>query len=135
MRTADLLRMALAALWQQKTRTALTTLGVTLGACMLTFSLSIGQGVQDTLNRQFRAHDDLRRIQVYGGRGGKDYDESGIPAESIEVKGVHYRVIGILRAKGFRARVPVGIGQQSGPTYAAGRTADGSTQSGKRTIQ
>src|SRR5262245_63649317 len=87
MRTVDLLRMALAALWQQKTRTALTTLGVTLGACMLTFSLSIGQGVQDTLNRQFRAHDDLRRIQVYGGRGGKEYDETGIPPAAVEVKG------------------------------------------------
>jgi putative ABC transport system permease protein len=88
MRTLDLLRISLSALWQQKTRSALTTLGVMLGACMLTFSLSIGQGVQDTLNRQFRAHDDLRRIQVYGGRGGKDYDESGIPPEAIEVKGL-----------------------------------------------
>src|SRR5262245_27555384 len=87
MRTVDLLRMAIAALWQQKTRTSLTTLGVTLGACMLTFSLSIGQGVQDALNRQFRAHDDLRRIEVYGGRSGKEFDESGIPPDAIEVKG------------------------------------------------
>src|SRR5262245_31332221 len=87
MRNADLLRMALAALWQQKTRTVLTTLGVTLGACMLTFSLSIGQGVQDALNKQFRAHDDLRRIQVYGGRGMRDHDEAGVPPEAIDVKG------------------------------------------------
>src|SRR5262245_16102666 len=87
MRTADLLRMAVAALWQQKTRTVLTTIGVTLGAVMLTFSLSIGQGVQDALNRQFRAHDDLRRIQVYGGRGARDRDLTGIPPEAIEVKG------------------------------------------------
>src|SRR5207248_8692622 len=84
MRTADLLRMALAALWQQKTRTALTTLGVTLGACMLTFSLSIGQGVQDTLNRQFHAHDDLRHIQVFGGRGTQGASEAGIPPAAIE---------------------------------------------------
>jgi putative ABC transport system permease protein len=87
MRLADLVRLAFAALWQQKTRTALTMLGVTLGACMLTFSLSIGQGVQDALNRQFHAHNDLRHIQVYGGRGGQTETEAGIPAEAIEVKG------------------------------------------------
>src|SRR2546426_4732177 len=87
MRTVDLFRLALSALWQQKTRTALTTLGVTLAACMLTFSLSIGQCVQDMLNKQFRKHDDLRRIQVYGGDGNKADRESGIPPAAIEVKG------------------------------------------------
>jgi putative ABC transport system permease protein len=88
MRNADLIRLALSALWQQKTRTALTTLGVTLGSCMLAFSLSIGQGVNDALKRQFHERDDLRRIQVYGGRGSRDDDDAAIPPEAIEVHGI-----------------------------------------------
>src|SRR5437870_5681046 len=87
MRTADLFRLGLSALRQQKTRTALTTLGVVLGTCMLTFSLSIGQGVQNALDRQFRQNDNLRRIQIYAGRGPRDLDDTGIPPEAIEVHG------------------------------------------------
>jgi putative ABC transport system permease protein len=87
MRTADLFRLALAALWQQKTRTVLTTIGVTLGSCMLAFSLSIGQGVQDAMDRQFRARGDFRRIAVYAARVPADADETGIPPSAIEVKG------------------------------------------------
>src|SRR5205814_1887136 len=51
------------------------------------FSLSIGQGVQDALNKQFRKNDDLRRIQIYGGRGEKGNEEAGVPPEAIEVHG------------------------------------------------
>src|SRR5262245_6088033 len=79
--------MAMSAIWRQKTRTALTTLGVILGACMLTMSLSIGQGVRDALDRQFRKNDNLRRIHVYGGLRTSGDDVTGIPAEAIEVKG------------------------------------------------
>ena len=64
MRTSDLFWLALSALWRQKARTGLTTLGVVLGACMLAFSLSIGQGVKEALRRQFRANDNLRRVQI-----------------------------------------------------------------------
>ena len=87
MRYSDLLRIAFSGLWRQKTRTLLTLLGVTLGACMLTFSLSIGQGVQDAVNAQFRKHDDLRRIHIYGGGARVNPDETGIPPQAIEVKG------------------------------------------------
>src|SRR5229473_1067189 len=86
MRNSDLFRLALSALWRQKTRTALTTLGVILGACMLAFSLSIGQGVKEALRRQFRENDDLRRIQIYPGYG-EQKDEAGIPPAAIAVKG------------------------------------------------
>ncbi len=51
MRFGDLLALPLAAMWQQKLRTLLTTLGVVFGSFVLAASLSIGQGVQDTLGR------------------------------------------------------------------------------------
>ncbi len=87
MRSSDLWRLAFSGMWRQKTRTLLTLLGVALGACMLTFSLSIGEGVQNAVSAQFRKHDDLRRIHIYGGGGRLNPDETGIPAQAIEVKG------------------------------------------------
>jgi putative ABC transport system permease protein len=84
MRVADLLLLALSALWQQKLRTVLTTLGVAFGALVLFVSLSIGQGVQDTIGREARKHDELRRIQVYSRTEGKAEE---IPAEVLDIQG------------------------------------------------
>ncbi len=64
MRLADLLSLPLVALWQQKTRTLLTTLGVIFGAFVLAASLSIGDGVQKTINREMRRVEFARRIEV-----------------------------------------------------------------------
>ena len=64
MRFRDLLILPLAALWQQKLRTILTTLGVVFGAFVLAASLSIGQGVQETIDRESRRHDISRRVDV-----------------------------------------------------------------------
>lgn len=86
MRFLDVLRLSLGSWRRQKTRFALTLLGVVLGACMLTISLSIGEGVKAAVREQFRKNDQLRRIVTHA-----DYrqpeDESGIPPESIEVHG------------------------------------------------
>jgi putative ABC transport system permease protein len=82
-RTADLLKMSLAALYQQKVRTILTMIGVVIGSFVLVVSLSVGTGVKDAAMREFRRHDELRRIMVYPGYGG----EAGIPPEEIAVKG------------------------------------------------
>ncbi len=59
MRVGDLFGLALAALWQQKSRTAMTTLGVLFGSFVLAASLSIGQGVQDTIQRESHRNDFL----------------------------------------------------------------------------
>ena len=64
MRLTDLLTLPLAALWQQKTRTLLTTLGVVFGAFVLAASLSIGQGVQETIDRESHRSEISRRIDV-----------------------------------------------------------------------
>jgi len=64
-RVFDILSLPVAALWQQKSRTLLTTLGVVFGSFVLAASLSIGQGVQDTIERESRRSDLLRKITVY----------------------------------------------------------------------
>ncbi len=64
MRIGDLVRLPLEALWQQKARTLLTTLGVVFGSFVLAASLSIGQGVQDTIRRLSGESDVLRTIRV-----------------------------------------------------------------------
>jgi putative ABC transport system permease protein len=63
-RLGDLLSLPLAALWQQKSRTVLTTLGVVFGTFVLAASLSIGQGVQDTFERETHKSDVLREIRI-----------------------------------------------------------------------
>jgi putative ABC transport system permease protein len=65
LRLTDLLILPIAALWQQKIRTMLTTLGVIFGAFVLAASLSIGEGVQETIDRESHRSDVSRRVDVY----------------------------------------------------------------------
>jgi putative ABC transport system permease protein len=83
-RFADILGFAFSALYQQKVRTVLTTLGVIIGTFVLALSLAVGLGVQDTISRQFRRHDQLRKIEVWPTWG---VPESQIPPEELAVKG------------------------------------------------
>jgi putative ABC transport system permease protein len=64
MRFHDLLTLPLAALWQQKGRTLLTTLGVVFGAFVLAASLSIGVGVRATIDRESHRSDISRRVDI-----------------------------------------------------------------------
>jgi putative ABC transport system permease protein len=66
-RLADIVGLAFSALYQQKARTILTTLGVIFGTFVLVISLSIGQGIQDTIVRESRRHDQLRKVDVWPG--------------------------------------------------------------------
>ncbi|HJT35515.1 MAG TPA: ABC transporter permease [Pirellulales bacterium] len=84
MRVADMFALPVVALWQQKSRTVLTTLGVVFGAFVLAASLAINHGVQQTIDRESRRGDVLRRIDVrprWGGQG------PAKPAQEIVVKG------------------------------------------------
>src|ERR1700722_18504620 len=64
-RPNDLLMLPLAALWQQKLRTMLTTMGVVFGAFVLAASLSIGEGVQQTIDRESHRNEISRMVQVF----------------------------------------------------------------------
>jgi putative ABC transport system permease protein len=83
-RFADLLKLSLSALGQQKVRTLLTTLGVVFGTFVLANSLSVGHGVQDTITREAGRYGSTRRIEVWPIWGVRDQD---IPEEALEVKG------------------------------------------------
>ncbi len=65
MRSADLFGLALSALWQQKLRTILTTLGVVFGSFALLASLSVREGVSETVVREYSRFGELRRIDVH----------------------------------------------------------------------
>lgn len=65
LRLVDLLILPVASLWQQKLRTLLTTLGVVFGAFVLAASLSISEGVQETIDRETHRSEVSRRIEVF----------------------------------------------------------------------
>jgi putative ABC transport system permease protein len=82
-RFADFLTLAFSALWCQKVRTILTTLGVVFGSFVLAASLSIRQGVHETIVRQYRKFGELRQIDVH-----PTYESRAEPpAEKLDVRG------------------------------------------------
>jgi putative ABC transport system permease protein len=83
-RLADILGIALSALYQQKVRTLLTTLGVVIGTFILVVSLAIGQGVEQVVRHEFGRNDQLRQIQVHTSYRVR---EANIPPEELVVKG------------------------------------------------
>ncbi len=84
MRSADLLGLSLGALRQQKARTVLTTLGVVFGGFALVVSLSLGQGVQRTIERESHRNVTLRGVDVYPRW---EATEADVPPELLQVKG------------------------------------------------
>jgi putative ABC transport system permease protein len=83
MRLADMLRIALASLAQQKARTLLTMLGVVIGTFSLVVTFSLGGGFRKQVERQFSGPQ-LRQITVWPGTGVKEAD---IPPQVLEIKG------------------------------------------------
>ncbi len=84
MRLADLLRIALSALWQQKVRTLLTILGVMTGTLALVITISVGLGVHQAIERQFRLGQQVRQIEVLPNY---EADPANLPPEALDVKG------------------------------------------------
>ena len=84
MRSADILGIALSALYRQKARTALTLSGVVIGTFLLAVNLSLGQGTQAEILRQLRRGQQLRQVLVWPRSEAR---ESDIPPEELEVKG------------------------------------------------
>ncbi|HVC97167.1 MAG TPA: FtsX-like permease family protein [Pirellulales bacterium] len=80
----DVLGLPVVAMWQQKSRTALTTLGVVFGSFVLAASLSIHQGVQETIEREAHRSDVLRRINV---QSNWSRPASTVPAKNVVVEG------------------------------------------------
>jgi putative ABC transport system permease protein len=83
-RLRDLLGLALSALWQQKVRTLLTTLGVMFGSFVLVASFSVRRGVDEAIVRQYTRFGELRRIEVNPSFSTHDAD---VPPEELKVPG------------------------------------------------
>jgi putative ABC transport system permease protein len=83
-RYADLLRISLSALWQQKVRTCLTMAGVVIGTFLLVVCLSLGRGYEREVISQFNSGAVNRQILVMPGSGVKEAD---IPPEELQVTG------------------------------------------------
>ncbi len=84
MRFHDVVAMALLMIRQQKTRTALSLIGVVIGSLMLLFSLASRRGVQDAVARVFSMSKEMRQIEVYTSW---DFAEQEVPEEELEVHG------------------------------------------------
>jgi len=79
--------IGLSALWKQKLRTFLTLLGVIVGAATLTVSLSIGRGLHQAIDDQFRKQEELRYIHVHPAFRGLEGDRAGVPEEVLALPG------------------------------------------------
>jgi putative ABC transport system permease protein len=62
-------------------------LGVLLGSCMLTVSLSIGIGVKAAVRNMIRKNQELRSIYVYAAYKEPADEEAGVPPEILQVQG------------------------------------------------
>jgi putative ABC transport system permease protein len=85
MRLGDIFWLSLSALYQQKLRTLLTTLGVLFGSLVLVFSLSMGRGVQETIVHEYSRYAGLRQIEV---NPSYESPQDAEAENQIEVKGV-----------------------------------------------
>ena len=82
MRFRDLFGLALGALFRQKVRTLLTTLGVVFASFVLVASLSVRGGVHETVAREAQRFGELRRMFVH-----PQAVQSSVPSEVTEIRG------------------------------------------------
>ncbi len=85
MTVRELTRFALGGLWRQKVRTTLTLIGVAVGTCALAFSLSLGFGLREFVEKEFKGRDDFWRITVH--LGDPPTEASDAPPEKVTVRG------------------------------------------------
>ena len=84
MRFVDLLIMALRGLWRQKMRSALTVVGVAVGACALAFSVSLGLGLRHMIDEQHHKKAAFWQVDLFVPEF-EPIPESEIPAEQINL--------------------------------------------------
>ena len=84
MKLGDMIKICLQNLRRRKSRTILTVLGVVVGCCAIVTMLSIGIGMQNSMERSLAEMGDLTLIEVYsGGQNAKLNDEAIRKFENI----------------------------------------------------
>jgi putative ABC transport system permease protein len=84
MRIRDFVSMALLTISRQKTRTALSLIGIVIGSLLLLFSLAARRGVQDAVARVFSMRREMRQISVHPRWS---LDDSKAPEAELRVNG------------------------------------------------
>ncbi len=78
MKLLDMIKICLQNLKRRKSRTLLTVLGVVVGCCAIVTMLSIGIGMQNSMELSLAEMGDLTLIQVYSGGKNAKLDDSAI---------------------------------------------------------
>lgn len=65
MRLRDMIAMSLSNLWKRKVRTLLTVTGVVIGTCAIVVMISLGLGMQKTMQDSLAQMGDLTIISIY----------------------------------------------------------------------
>lgn len=65
MKIGDMARMSLSNLWKRKVRTLLTVTGVVVGTCAIVVMISLGLGMQKTMQESLAQMGDLTLIKIY----------------------------------------------------------------------
>lgn len=78
MKLSDMIKICLQNLRRRKSRTILTVLGVVVGCCAIVTMLSIGIGMQNSMERALSEMGDLTLIEVYGGGQNAKLDDEAI---------------------------------------------------------
>jgi putative ABC transport system permease protein len=88
MRTRDLIGTALGGLWRQKARSALTLLGVAVGATALAYTLALGVGLREFIENEFKSRREFWTVRVTPiDYGRPQFPEADIPPEEVAVSG------------------------------------------------
>ncbi|MCU0702498.1 MAG: ABC transporter permease, partial [Fimbriiglobus sp.] len=86
MRTSDLIRTAFGGLWRQKARSALTLIGVAVGAAALAYTLSLGVGLRAFIENEFKSRREFWQLRVTPPNYGRvPIPEADIPPGEIAV--------------------------------------------------
>ncbi|MCM1298081.1 MAG: ABC transporter permease [Firmicutes bacterium] len=78
MKLGDMIKICLQNLLRRKSRTILTVLGVVVGCCAIVTMLSIGIGVQNSMDIMLADMGDLTLIEVYSGGQNAQLDDDAI---------------------------------------------------------
>lgn len=90
MRLIDMIKMCCLNLWRRKLRTLLTVLGVVIGSCAIVVMISLGLGMNLSLDASLSEMGDLNVITVYpksSSSGENYYDGGGMAVASFSMSG------------------------------------------------
>lgn len=84
MRLSDLIRASLGGLWRQKARSALTLLGVAVGTTALAYTLSLGVGLREFIENEFKSRREFWWVNVHPPNYGRGTaSETDVPADKL----------------------------------------------------